>query len=223
MSAYPPRVQIDEVTVSVGRQRILAPVTITVEPGTALAVRGENGSGKTTLLRCVAGMQRPSGGQVRLDGDVVDERDRATRRRVSALLGASATYPDLTVYEHLLLIDASWGGPAETLEGRVDEVLDGLGISAFADRFPQELSSGQRHLVDIGLVFFRPADLLVLDEPEQRLDPDRRGMVAGLLRDRVDAGTTMLVATHDPQMAAAVADAEITLRAADLGTGRRSS
>lgn len=220
MSEHPPRVEIEAVTVTVGRQRILAPVTATVAPGTSLVVRGENGSGKTTLLRCVAGMQRPSEGEVRLDGRVVDERSRETRRRVSALLGPSATYPDLTVYEHLLLVDASWGGAARTHEERVDLILDGLGIAGLADRFPHELSSGQRHLVDIGLVFFRPADLLVLDEPEQRLDADRRRLVAGLLRDRVDEGSTMLVATHDPAMAAAVADAEITLVAAHVPAGR---
>lgn len=166
---------------------------------------------------------KPGTVQVLLDGQVVDERVRATRRRISALLGASATYSDLTVYEHLLLIDASWGGRKETLEERIDSVLDGLGIGGYADRFPHELSSGQRHLVDIALVLFRPADLLVLDEPEQRLDAERRDLVARLLRARVDAGTTMIIATHDPRVAAAACDVEITLRASDPGAERGAS
>lgn len=212
-----PQVEIDGVTVSVGRRRLLAPVSRVVQPGSCLVVRGENGSGKTTLLRVVTGLLAPSGGSVRLDGEVADERRAATRRQVSALLGASAAYPDLTVYEHLLLIDASWGGDAATLEARVDAALGPLGLTELADRFPHELSSGQRHLVDLALTLFRPAGLLVLDEPEQRLDADRRALVAGILRRRVEEGATMIVATHDGLLAETVADDEVVLLAADRG------
>lgn len=210
----PPRVEIDRVGVSIGAQALLAPVSATVEPGRCLALRGDNGTGKTTLLRVVAGVQAPSRGEVRVDGERVHARRPAFRRRLGGLLGPSAVYPDLTVYEHLLLVDASWGGDAGTVEERVDAVLDGLTIGDLADRFVTELSSGQRQLADIALVLFRPGDLLVLDEPEQRLDEERRQLVAALLRERVDSGATMLLATHDPLLAGTVADDELTLRAA---------
>lgn len=211
----PARVEIEDVGVSIGPREMLAPVSATVEPGRCLAVRGDNGTGKTTLLRVVAGAQAPSTGEVRVAGRRVDARSSRLRRRLGGLLGPSAIYPDLTVYEHLLLVDASWGGDPATVEQRVDEVLDGLTISGLADRFVTELSSGQRQLADIALVLFRPADLLVLDEPEQRLDEDRRRVVAELLRERVRSGTTMLLATHDPLLAEIVADDELVLRPAE--------
>lgn len=211
-----PRVEVDAVAVTVDGRPLVARVSATVEPGTCLVVRGDNGSGKTTLLRVVAGMLAASGGQVRVDGTVMDERVAGVRRRVAALLGPSATYRELTVHEHLLLVDASWGGDAQTVEARAAKVLDLLRIDHLADRFPHELSSGQRQLVDLALVLFRPADLLVLDEPEQRLDEERREIVTDVLRDRVEQGATAVVATHDETLAAGIADDELWLHGADL-------
>ena len=207
----PPRVELDGVAVSHGPVTLLRPVHGVVEPGSCLVVRGDNGSGKTTLLRVVAGVQESSAGQVLVDGEGVDPRDPSFRARLAGLLGPSAVYRDLTVYEHLLLVDASWGGDPGTVEERIDEMLHALTIAALADRFVSELSSGQRQLADLALVLFRPGDLLVLDEPEQRLDSERRGIVAELLRRRVEAGATALVATHDPVVAEALGDAELEL------------
>ncbi|GAB3114765.1 ABC transporter ATP-binding protein [Janibacter alkaliphilus] len=209
------RVVIEEVSVAIDRRPLLAPVSATVEPGTCLAVRGENGSGKTTLLRVVAGLLRPSSGRVRIGDQVVDERLPRTRQQVATLLGGSAAYRDLTVWEHLLLIDASWGGDEASVDHRAGRVLDLLRIEGLADRFPHQLSSGQSHLVDLALVLFRPGDVLVLDEPEQRLDDERRAIVADVLRDRADAGATVLMATHDAELTEAVADEVLTLTTAD--------
>jgi ABC-type sulfate/molybdate transport systems ATPase subunit len=88
----------------------------------------------------------------------------------------------------------------------VHEALDTFGLGALGERFPHELSSGQGQLFRLALTWFRPARLLLLDEPEQRLDTDRRRMVGELVLGRRAAGTTVLMACHDPALTATVAD-----------------
>jgi ABC-2 type transport system ATP-binding protein len=185
---------------------LLPPTSLSAAPGTCLVLRGPNGAGKTTLLRLVAGMTPPSGGTVTIDGEPSDERDPATREVVAALLGAPATYRDLTLSDHLTLVDATWGRDPATCADRVAAGLERFGIDELAERFPHELSSGQVQLFRLALTWFRPARLLLLDEPEQRLDTDRRTRVGELVLERCAGGTTVLMACHDPELTAAVAD-----------------
>ena len=185
---------------------LLAPLSLVAEPGACVVVRGPNGSGKTTLLRLVAGLLAPTTGTVTIDGDPADERRRSTRENVAALIGAPAAYRDLTLADHLTLVDATWGRESSSCVQRVQHELDTFGLGALGERFPHELSSGQGQLFRLALTWFRPARLLILDEPEQRLDTDRRAMVGDLVRARCAAGTTVLMACHDPALTAAVAD-----------------
>ena len=206
-----PRVSADAVAKIIGPVTLLAATSLIAEPGSALLVRGRNGIGKTTLLQILAGLIAPSAGQVRIDDRVADERDATIRARVATLLGAPAAYRDLTLADHLTLIDATWGRDRDTCDERVQAALDQLQIGELAQRFPHELSSGQGQLFRLALTLFRPSDLLILDEPEQRLDTDKRVLVADLLRARRDAGTTMIVASHDPGLTSALADEVLDL------------
>ncbi|KGN38044.1 ABC transporter ATP-binding protein [Knoellia subterranea] len=187
-----------DVSKVIGPATLLAPVSVTAPSGSCLVLRGPNGSGKTTLLRILTGTLPPSTGTVHLDDRVADERDPVVREAVAALMGPPATYRDLTLRDHLVLIDATWGGNADTGDERVADSLDALGIGALAGRFPHELSSGQTQLFRLALTLFRPSTVLVLDEPEQRLDTEKRALVADLVAARRDAGTTVVLACHDP-------------------------
>ncbi|MFN8045729.1 MAG: ABC transporter ATP-binding protein [Dermatophilaceae bacterium] len=204
-----------EVSKSIDGVHLLAPVSLTATPGTATVLRGPNGAGKTTLLRLLAGRTDPSSGAVTLDDEPVDERKPATRDAVASLLGAPSAYPDLTLRDHLTLVDATWGRDPATCEERVHDCLAELTIAPFAGRFPHELSSGQTQLFHMALVLFRPARVLLLDEPEQRLDSERRALVTDLLGRRRDTGTTLVLACHDPAITDALADAVIDIHAAD--------
>ncbi|WP_235432493.1 ABC transporter ATP-binding protein, partial [Nostocoides japonicum] len=201
-----PRVVADGVTKRIGEVTLLAPTSMKVPPGTCLVVRGPNGAGKTTLLRILAGTLEPTEGTVRIDDRPADERDPVVRARVAALLGAPTAYRDLTLADHLTLVDSTWGRDPATCATRVTDGLALLEIDHLATRFPHELSSGQGQLFRLALTFFRPSELLVLDEPEQRLDTDKRALVADLIAERRDAGTTVVMACHDPAMTDAVAD-----------------
>jgi len=200
------RVVADEVTKVLDVATLLPPTDLVAEPGSCVVVRGPNGSGKTTLLRLAAGLLAPTAGTLTIDGDPADERRRSTRENVAALIGPPAAYRDLTLADHLTLVDATWGREAATCAQRVRHELETFGLGELGERFPHELSSGQGQLFRLALTWFRPARLLILDEPEQRLDSERRVMVGELVRARTDAGTTVLMACHDPVLTASVAD-----------------
>ena len=200
------RVVADEVSKVVDVTTLLPATSLVAEPGSVVVVRGPNGAGKTTLLRLVAGLLAPTTGTVTIDGEPSDERRRSTREQVAALIGPPAAYRDLTLADHLTLVDATWGRDAHSCAERVRATLDTFGLAALGERFPHELSSGQGQLFRLALTWFRPARLVILDEPEQRLDTDRRVMVGELVRIRRAEGTTVLMACHDPALTAAVAD-----------------
>ena len=214
------RVRAEEVSKIIGPTTLLAPVSLTVESGQCAVVRGVNGSGKTTLLRILAGLTEPTTGTATISagtepGESVAERNPVTRAAVAALLGAPTAYRDLTLADHLTLIDASWGRDSHTCEERVDRGLDLLRIGHLAARFPHELSSGQGQLFRLAITLFRPGRLLILDEPEQRLDTEKRALLADLITERSTGGTTVIMASHDPALTAAVADQVIDLLPAE--------
>lgn len=208
-------VRAEDVSKVIGPATLLAPVSVTAPSGSCLVLRGPNGSGKTTLLRILIGALPASTGTAHVGEHVADERDPAVRAAVAALVGAPATYRDLTLRDHLVLLDATWGGDAETCDQRVADALDEVGIGELDGRFPHELSSGQTQLFRLALTLFRPSEVLVLDEPEQRLDTAKRALVAELVAARRDAGTTVVLACHDPGITERAADAVVDLVAAE--------
>ncbi len=203
-------IELDAVRVVSGDVTLLDTITRRVDAGTALAVRGGNGSGKTTLLRVLAGMHAPSSGSARIAGAAISQRDRSYRRRVAAMIGLPPFAPDLTVLEHVRLVAVTWFAPDDA-EVRARAVLRELGLQALHERFPHELSSGQTQLFGLALVLVRPCEVLLLDEPEQRLDPEHADAVIAALRARRDAGVTLVIATHHPRLAEIVADETVHL------------
>jgi ABC-2 type transport system ATP-binding protein len=190
-----------------GPHLVLDDISFTVARGAIAVALGPNGSGKTTLLRCVVGAERADAGQVRLDGRRMDETDPRIRAAVAAALDDMDFFPDLSVVEHLELLSFAYGGDG----GSVEEVLAELGLDPARDQLPATLSSGQRRRLALASCFVRPRRLMVLDEPEQRLDVrGREWLTERLLREKA-AGTAVLMASHDPELIDAVADARIEL------------
>lgn len=197
---------------SIDEETLLEPTDLEVAPGECVAILGENGAGKTTLLRILAGQLIPTTGEARFDGEIVDERRAAVRASVATLIGVPAFYPDLTIREQLNLISATWGTPPEESDARTTEMLERLGIEHLRLRFPHELSSGQTQLFQLAATFIRPARLLVLDEPEQRLDPSRKMQLVEAMRHARAGGAAIVFTSHDADVVARVADRSLTLR-----------
>ena len=187
---------------------LLPPTSLRADPGECVAVLGANGAGKTTLLRVLAGRMRLTTGSATLRGAPLDEIRREIRREIAALIDVPTLYPDLTLRENLALIEAAWSGEGRG-SGLGASALEVFGLTGLATRFANELSSGQRQLVSLAVTLARPANVLLLDEPEQRLDPDRRGMVAEAVLDARSRGAAVVFASHDAELVARVADRSV--------------
>jgi ABC-type multidrug transport system ATPase subunit len=161
------------------------------------------------VLRCIVGAHEPAAGTILLDGVPIDERAETVRRDVAALLDDLDFFPDLTAAEHLDLLARAHGNPEP--EDLVDTLLDDVGLLAAADQLPGSLSSGQRRRLALATTLVRPRKLLVLDEPEQRLDTAGVAWLAERLQEEKKAGTSVIFASHDPDLVEAVADDTVEL------------
>lgn len=175
---------------------VIDDLSLSIERGEVVALVGANGAGKTTTLRAVVGLESVDAGEVLLDGEPFDERRADVRRRVCALLDDQAWLPETTVAEHLALYARAFGEDP----GVVVDALDALEIAHIGDRMPGTLSSGQTQRFRLAQALVRPWDLLLLDEPEQRLDVDGRAWLGRFLRECADGGGGVLMASHDPTL-----------------------
>ncbi|MFH8569259.1 energy-coupling factor ABC transporter ATP-binding protein [Streptomyces sp. NPDC017993] len=191
--------------------------------GRALALLGRNGSGKTTLMRLLSGGLRPRDGQLTVQGlPVTYDRKGLTRLRTTVQLVVQD--PDDQLFAASVAQDVSFGPlnlglPDGEVRSRVDEALAALDISALADRPTHLLSYGQRKRTAIaGAVAMRP-QVLILDEPTAGLDPDGQERLLAALDALRDGGTTVVMATHDVDLALRWADDAALLTPAGVRAG----
>ncbi|MFG2821578.1 ABC transporter ATP-binding protein [Kitasatospora sp. NPDC048365] len=201
--------QLTGVSRSYGDREVLHPVDLDLAAGECVALLGHNGSGKSTLLRVAAGRDLPTTGTVRFDGLAMNENDPRIRARVAVVGDTVACYPDLTVREHLLLVAVAHG-VADAADW-VAQVLEMRALTERADALPSALSSGQMQALLLACALVRPRDLLLLDEPEQRLDPEARRRLAELLTAELADGVAVLLVTHHTDLALEVADRVVVL------------
>ncbi|MBL1288293.1 energy-coupling factor ABC transporter ATP-binding protein [Streptomyces sp. NPDC057067] len=178
--------------------------------GRALALLGRNGSGKTTLMRLLSGGLRPREGQLTVEGQPVTyDRKGLTRLRTTVQLVVQD--PDDQLFAASVSQDVSFGPlnlglPDAEVRVRVEEALTALDITALADRPTHLLSYGQRKRAAIaGAVAMRPR-VLILDEPTAGLDPDGQERLLATLGTLRESGTTVMMATHDVDLALRWAD-----------------
>jgi len=180
-------------------------VSFCLEPGETVAIVGPSGSGKTTLLGLLAGLDSPSGGAVRLDGTDLgalseDARARLRRERIGFVFQAFQLIPTLTAREN---VEVPLELRGETAAGRAEELLDRVGLAGRGHHFPAQLSGGEQQRVAIARAFVHAPSILFADEPTGNLDAATGGRIIELLTGlNRELGTTLVLVTHDPDLAA---------------------
>jgi ABC-2 type transport system ATP-binding protein len=200
-----------------GLRRAFGPNTIfdrfnlEVRTGEAIALTGRNGAGKSTLLRCLVGADRPDDGTVEVCGNPMRETSPEIRRDVATVIDDLDFFPDLSVVEHLDLLARAHG--ISEPDELVDEVLDEVQLVPQSGQLPGTLSSGQRRRLALATAFVRPRKLLILDEPEQRLDTEGVSWLAGRLKTERQSGLAIVFASHEPALVETVATRVVELGA----------
>ncbi len=179
---------------SFGARRVLRGVDLSLAPGQVLAVLGSNGAGKTTLLRVLAGLMRPSAGEVRVRGRPLGRDDLEARRAIGFLSHQSLLYDDLSLIENLTFAARLYGlaSPDQVARRCLEEA--GLG-ARLADR-PRSLSRGLQQRAAIARAVLHEPAILLLDEPFTGLDAVASDHLRGLLRAEAMRGRALVVVTH---------------------------
>lgn len=210
-----PVLQMREISVRLGGQVVLEDISLELNRGEILALMGPNGSGKTTLLRVIVGLQKPSTGKVLLTRKDISSRSTA---ELCQHVGYVPQDPNLllfseTVYEELIVTMRNHNLPED--EDWLQTLLSQLGIQAIADRYPRDLSVGQRQRTAIGAILVTRPELILLDEPTRGMDPLAKEELINLLMGWRNQGKSILLVTHDVELTAKCAD-----RVAVLEKGR---
>ncbi|WP_336363491.1 ABC transporter ATP-binding protein [Halalkalicoccus salilacus] len=204
----PTVLELDGVTKRYGPETAVSDLSASVREGELLTLLGPSGCGKTTTLRMIAGLERPDGGRVRVDGSTVaDDRTFVgpERRDIGIVFQNFALFPHLSAAENVAfgLADRT----DEEREARVDELLDLVGLEDHADSEPGELSGGQQQRIALARSLAPEPEILLLDEPFSNLDVDLRvEMREEVRRILKEAGVTGISVTHDQEEAMSISD-----------------
>ena len=199
-----------------GGEPALDEVSLSVVAGEAVAVMGPSGSGKSTLLNLIAALDRPTSGSVTVAGQRVDSLSetgaaRFRRRQIGMIFQFFNLLDDLTVVDNVLLPAQLAGLARRQARARAGELLSTLGISQHRDAYPARLSGGERQRVAIARALVNRPALLLADEPTGALDSVTGEEIAELLLGLNQSGQTLVLVTHNPDLAARYAQRTVEL------------
>lgn len=207
---------LNNVTKEFGTFTAVNNVELTVPHGTFVCMLGPSGCGKTTLLRMIAGLDLPTGGAIRLDGEDITHVP-THKRNLGMVFQSLALFPHLTVGENIAYPLRIRGVPKEDQKKRVDELLSMIHLSGYADRPVAKLSGGQRQRVAIARALSISPKLFLLDEPLSALDAKlREAMQVELRQLQQKLGITTIVVTHDQREAMTMADTVVVMKGGEI-------
>jgi putative ABC transport system ATP-binding protein len=191
-------------------------VSLEIAPGEAVAVMGPSGSGKSTLLNLIAGLDRPTSGTVTVAGERVDKLSETglakfRRRRIGMIFQFFNLLDDLTVEDNVLLPAQLSGLRRGQARARADELLTALRISQYRNAYPGRLAGGERQRVAIARALVNRPQLLLADEPTGALDTATGEEIGQLLRDLNASGQSLVLVTHNPDLATRYASRTVQL------------
>ena len=209
------QLEIRDVNKSYGAQHVLRDAALQFKEGELVTLLGPSGCGKTTLLRIIAGLETADSGAVLLDGVDISATP-PNRRNMGMVFQAYSLFPNMTASENVAFGLRVRGAAKGNRQSRVRDLLDLVGLSAFAEKYPHQLSGGQQQRVALARALAIEPSLLLLDEPLSALD----ARVRVQLRDEIrriqkETGVTTIFVTHDQEEALSISD-----RVAVMNRGR---
>lgn len=227
--------EVKKLSKSFGSTEVLKDISFTVEKGEVLAIIGPSGSGKSTLLRCINQLEKASGGEIKVCGkDMLEKNDKGKTVYASAAtlrdirLNIGLVFQNFNLFPHMSVLRNITEAPIRVLkkskaeaENTAMELLGKMGLSDKAKSYPCELSGGQQQRVSIARALALNPEMLFFDEPTSALDPELTGEILKVIKELAAEGMTMVIVTHEMGFARDVADHIIFMEGgiiADEGT-----
>ncbi|MFM5028834.1 amino acid ABC transporter ATP-binding protein [Aeromonas rivipollensis] len=204
-----PLLELNAVSKQFGQNRVLDGVSLTVNPGEVIVILGPSGCGKSTLLRTLNGLEPIQGGDIRVDGQLLDANTdwQRLRQRIGMVFQSYHLFPNLKVLENVLLgpVQVQKRERAEALL-QAEQLLTRVGLWEKRHAYPRELSGGQQQRIAIVRALCMNPQVMLFDEVTAALDPEMVQEVLEVIRDLAGSGMTLLIVTHELAFARAVAD-----------------
>jgi len=206
---------------SAGAVRALSDISVDVPAGSVFGIIGRSGAGKSSLLRLINRLERPSGGQVLVDGEDISTFDEdqlvALRRRIGMIFQHFNLLSAKTVFGNVALPLVVAGVPAQEVRERVAEVLKLVGLEGKENTFPSRLSGGQKQRVGIARALVSRPEILLCDEATSALDPETTLSILSLLKDiNRRLGLTIVLITHEMSVIREICDHVLVLEAGEI-------
>ena len=206
-----------------GRLEVLKDISFSLEKGEVLSIIGSSGSGKTTLLRCLNFLERPDGGSIRVNDEVLldcadpstlkESQIRRKRLHFGLVFQSFNLFPQYTALDNVMLApkllaheNHTWDSVKQKVHDEAVELFANIGLSDRMSNYPHQLSGGQQQRVAIARALIMHPDILCFDEPTSALDPELTGEVLKVIRKLSEQKRTMIIVTHEMEFARDAAD-----------------
>lgn len=202
--------RVKDLKKSFGHNEVLKGINENIEKGEVVCVIGPSGSGKSTFLRCLNLLEEPTGGEVYLDDEKINEKGvdiNKVRQKLGMVFQNFNLFPHKTVVENIIMAPVQvLGLSVEEAKQKAMALLKQVGLEDKANEYPKSLSGGQQQRVAIVRALAMEPEAMLFDEPTSALDPEMVGDVLDVMRDLADNGMTMVIVTHEMGFAREVAD-----------------
>jgi ABC-2 type transport system ATP-binding protein len=188
--------EVSNLTYSYGSYQALRETTFRVDKSETVVIAGPNGAGKTTLMLCLAGLFRPTTGNILIEGNDLYQEELIAKQRLAFVPDVPRFYQGLTAWEHLKFIALAHNAH-EGFEKRAEILLSEFGLWEARDMFPHAFSRGMRLKLGLVLALIRPFSVLLMDEPTSALDPEGTEVLRKKIADLSVNGAAIILTTHD--------------------------
>ncbi|PAU77356.1 amino acid ABC transporter ATP-binding protein [Halomonas salipaludis] len=221
--AAQPIVHMQQVNKHFGSLHVLKDIELSVAPGEVVVIIGASGSGKSTLIRCINGLEEFQAGHIEVDGNALTPHGKSSkalqtiRTEVGMVFQQFNLFPHLSVRDNITLAPLKVRGVSrQQAASTAERLLERVGISDQADKYPSQLSGGQQQRVALARALAMEPRLMLFDEPTSALDPEMIGEVLDAMRELAREGMTMMIVTHEMGFAREVADRVVYIHSGEI-------